>query len=86
MIPEAQDAKTLGLQPLRAKCIFRHALCMLAAIKLDNDFLFKSDKIHNVFTDGCLPPKFDAPYLPVTQLIPKPVLGVRHVLSQMTRE
>ncbi len=57
---------------------------MLAAVHLDDQPLFATDKIANVRSDWLLPHKLGASDLPIAQSPPKLFLGIRLIDAQPT--
>lgn len=55
---------------------------MLAAVYLDDDHLFRTNKIHNKRPHRVLAAEFKTSEASVTQMIPKQPLAIGHLLSQ----
>jgi len=51
-------------------------LCMLAAIRFNNQSLFKADKINDIFPYGGLSSKFAAKQLSVSNLPPESLFSI----------
>ena len=68
VIPEAQNAIALFLQPLSAARVVLNLLCMLTAIDFDDDAALEADKIDDECADWLLAAKFDAGQLAPSEL------------------
>ena len=76
MIPEAQNTKTLRVQPLCSFCILLRFDSMLSAVGFNDQRFFVADKIDDKATDLFLPTKLQAFQLLGTEVAPKQALGV----------
>lgn len=56
---------------------------MLSTIHFNDQLAFDADKISDVATDRMLPAELVSINLPQTQMTPKPLFGIGHVLSEM---
>jgi hypothetical protein len=77
MVPKSYNLETLGYKPLCPDMIIILLNSMLTTIKFKNQFLFKADKINNIFSDGGLSSKFMAHNLTATDMAPEFLFGVR---------
>ena len=84
-VPEAQDAETLLGKPCIAQLVTR-TLGMLTAIGLDHQAKLNTAEIDDVRSDRHLPAKAVALDQPVAKRLPKPVLGIGHVGTQLAGE
>jgi uncharacterized lipoprotein YbaY len=76
VIPETQHPVTLRFQYSCAFEIVGLPIEVLAAIHLDDQFLYRSTEIHDVAADGVLPAKVDVVHLVPAQHPPEPGLCI----------
>ncbi len=80
VIPEPENETTLCVQ-IRRSPFVRRIFAVMTAIQFDNQFSGSTSKIGNVRANSHLAIEAVAVQLPVPQLVPKEVLGVRRVLA-----
>lgn len=79
-VPEAQDAKTLTCKKFVTNFVSR-TIQVLTAVCLNNNFVFKANKIKNISLNWFLPTEFCAKIF-TTQRLPKNAFLGSHVSSQ----
>ena len=67
VVPEAENAISLRLQPACTCGVERLAIQVLAAIHLDDQPCFKADEVRDEWADAVLPTEFLAEHAPVAQ-------------------
>src|ERR1700682_476567 len=82
VIPIAQYAKFISHEPVVAFDV-SNGLSVLAAIDLDDQSRFKTEKIRDVWPDRNLPTELERRKPPVLQGKPELALGVRHARAQL---
>jgi len=70
MVPESYHFETLRIQPFCSSMVLLLPDSMLPAIQLDDQALFKANKIEDKFSDWGLPPEFEALHLAVSYMPP----------------
>ena len=82
IVPEPQDAVTLGFKTLRAPGVISRALCMLPAVNFDGKASFHADEVHNKCCDGMLSAKSVAGELAHSKMTPQQLLCISEIASQ----
>jgi hypothetical protein len=80
-VPEAQDAKILRLQELRALFIVVGAFHVLAAIQFDDQPAFQTGEVRYVVTDWNLSSEARAWNLSAPKILPQAPLRLGHDLA-----
>ena len=84
VVPETNDAVTVGLQKTRALVVLWRALKVLAAIEFDDQRWIKAEEIDNVRSYWNLAAEFVTAQLPVAQSTPQGLLRIRGCGSELT--
>ena len=82
VVPESYHLESLDFEPLRSRGISLLLFGMLPAVQFDDEFLFETDKVDNVISDGLLASEFEALRLFGAQMLPQQSLGVGGVFAQ----
>ncbi len=82
MFPISKNRITAVAKLFVPKLIFLPIPGVLPAVEFDNQFLFKTDKIHNKISEGLLTPEFDSFKLSGSELVPQYYLCMGGFLSQ----
>jgi len=85
VVPESQDAESAFVQKRAALLVLLLTVRVLAAIQLDYELGFDAAEVHDVRSDGFLPPKLRVRYLPRPEVIPESVLDVCGVPPETPR-
>jgi hypothetical protein len=86
VVPDSDDAKTLGFEPSRALSIMRCYDRMLAAIDLDDQLPFEADEIYDVSPNRSLPPELQSLELSKAKAGPETALCVCQLLPELSRD
>ncbi len=86
VVPEADDAISATLKPLRSLSIVFYLLGMLSTVDLDDQPGSMGDKIHDVWAHGLLAAEFLAGEPAGAEVFPQASLGVGHVPTKLTCE
>jgi hypothetical protein len=79
IVPEAQHAKLLRLQPLGTLAVVFHAFRVLAAVKLDDEPGRQAGEVRDIATNRNLAPKPETFELLGTQIAPQAPLGIGRI-------
>ena len=82
-VPEAQHAKTMGLEPFGACCVIGHLVGMVLAVNLDDEPAVKADEVHDVSAEGHLTTKAIAELL-FPKMTPEQSFGISHFAAEPT--
>ena len=82
VVPEPDYSVPLSLKPRGASGVGFSSIRMLATIDFDDQSCPLAEEVDDIVSERHLPSKFVTPEPARTEVIPKPHLGVRHLLSQ----
>jgi hypothetical protein len=85
-VPEPHDPKSARLEPGRSHFISINLGCMLAAIEFDDQSRPEADEIDDIVSNRILLPELLPIRLPLLEMVPEAMLGLRHVLSEVAGE
>ena len=87
VVPEPADSVAGALQRFGSNGIPSLSILvrMGVTIELDHKARLKTDEVAYVFSDGVLPPEFEAGHLLTTKEIPQALLGIVGISSQVSR-
>ena len=80
-VPESQDRKPLGFEPVISLAIFIYFSRVLTSIKFYNQFLFKRHKIYDVVSYPLLPPELHPDESFYAKSLPKQTFGIGRMQS-----
>ena len=83
IVPEPQETKPLGLQPICAILVVDSLALVMPAVQFDYQPTFQAHEIHDVRTQGHLPPKLVISQLPAAKVLPQSQLGLGRVSSEL---
>jgi len=81
VVPEADDAPSLGFKPSGAPQILRLSPTMLAAIDLDNERSLDANEVRDVGAEGDLPAEAMSVQLFLADALPQPQLRVAWIAA-----
>jgi hypothetical protein len=76
VVPEADHAESLRLQPARARIVVRRAIEMLAAVDFDDQPDFQTDEVRDESADGVLSSELPVEQAPVAHALPQRTFGI----------
>ncbi len=83
VIPEPQNTETLRREPLISDRIGA-GFGMLTAVRLDDEMCVITNEVRDIRPDWHLPPELRPGELAIAQNAPEPMLGVGHVVAEVT--
>jgi hypothetical protein len=81
IVPVPHDTKPLRLQPGIALGVGGNALRVMTAVQLNDQLLFKADKVNDIRPYGLLPPELVASKLASADVRPQRALSICWIIS-----
>jgi hypothetical protein len=85
VVPETDNPESTSIQKSRARFIAFTLFGMLAAVDFNDQSGVDACEVDNEPANRVLPSKLEAVKRPPAQPVPKPLLGIGHLLAQFPR-